>query len=160
VGRELSEELPSTMITNTPLGTALNMVISMTLNDEWDQATNAVRDFLIQNPDPEISKVLAAPELFHDDTEEAKELQHKALLDCVRCIKLHHSKADTQKARETSSSEAALLEFQEKLNKRRALEPEKKRLKPKNSDKSEDSEKASSNTDQSGVTCDTSQIGE
>ncbi|MCK5844217.1 MAG: hypothetical protein KAG97_05875, partial [Victivallales bacterium] len=140
VGRELAEELPHDMITKTPLGTALNMVISMTLNDEWDQAGIAVRNFLTENPDQEISRVLAAPELFRDDTDEAKELRRKALLDCVRCIKLHHSKAETKGAKSDLSSQEALLAFQEKLNKRRALEPEKKKLKPKKRQEKEETD--------------------
>jgi DNA primase len=151
VGRELAEELPCEMISDTPLGTVLNMVISMTINDEWDQAVDAVRNFLIETPDPEVSRVLAAPELFRDDTPDAKELRRKALRDCVRCIKLHYSKVATLKSRKSLSSaevaEDELLALQKKLEARRALQPEKKRLKPKKRQKDENNEIAAQSTE-------------
>ncbi|MCK5844816.1 MAG: hypothetical protein KAG97_08925, partial [Victivallales bacterium] len=148
VGRELAEELPPEMITDTPLGAALNMVISMTLNDEWDQALGAVKNLLNETPNKEISRVLAEPELFRDDTEEAKERRRTALLDCVRCIKLHHSKQSTKKKRESlSSAESAdndLAALQQKLEERRKLLPEKKKLKSRKRKKGKNDETGTS----------------
>ncbi|NOY76219.1 MAG: toprim domain-containing protein, partial [Kiritimatiellaeota bacterium] len=135
VGRELSEELPTAMISDTPLGRALNLVISMTLNDEWEQAGDAVRDILLETPDPDLSRVLAAPELFRNGSEDANILRRKALDDCVRCIKTQFVKNELKPLKKQIASEDAaenvIIAYQEKLKELRELEPEKKRLKPR-----------------------------
>ena len=134
VGRELAEELPTEMISGTPLGKALDMVISLTLNDEWELALNAVKDINNETPSPELSKVLAAPELAdsEDGSEESVAKRRKALDDSVRCLKRYRLEQEkTILQSQISADESVLQRYQEVIAELRELEPEHKRLKPK-----------------------------
>jgi DNA primase len=80
---KLSSQLPHEMISKTPVGRALEKVIQLTMNGEWEFAEEA----LLKNgggPDPLVTEILA------ENSEISKEYQQKALSDCVKTIKSYY----------------------------------------------------------------------
>lgn len=84
VGKRLSVELPPGMISDGPVGCALDKVIKMTLDGDWERASTALLDDVRDEPVPEITRVLAQPHEFDH------EHQEKAVDDCLRTIKSVH----------------------------------------------------------------------
>ncbi len=84
VARRLAEELPNEMISGTPIGHALETVISMTLNGEWENSSKLLLDKLCNEPCPSISRLLS------QQNDYSAEMREKALNDCVIAIKKHH----------------------------------------------------------------------
>jgi hypothetical protein len=85
VGRRLSEELPNEMISNTPVGKALETVISLTVNGEWETSTKVLLNSLCDEPCPAVSRILSQPNDYHD--EKGEMIRRKALTDCLIVIK-------------------------------------------------------------------------
>ena len=84
IGRRLEEELPHELISNTSIGKALNLVISLTINGEWENIKNELNLLLHETSDKTISKILTAP------TEYPEKLDYtKAVTDCINKIKKH-----------------------------------------------------------------------
>jgi len=85
VGRMLSEELPSEMISRTPVGRALDTVISLTVNGEWENSVRALLNQVCDDPSPTLSRILAG------DGKDAftPENMRKAVKDCLFVIKKH-----------------------------------------------------------------------
>jgi DNA primase len=109
-GKQLSESLPSNMISQTQVGEALNEVISMTLNGEWEFAENKLRAQLAENPSPEISRLLTSPSFEVENSEQQDEMQEKAFKDSLTIIKKHYH----QKEINELSSRMATAEGEEK----------------------------------------------
>ncbi len=86
-GRLLDTELPHDMISDTPIGKALNMAISMTINDEWENIPEKLSMFLIENPDSTVSMILSK-----DKKDYEKMNFDKAAKDCLRMIKIERKK--------------------------------------------------------------------
>jgi DNA primase len=84
VARRLAEELPNEMISGTPVGHALETVISMTLNGEWENSSKLLLDKLCNEPCPSISRLLS------QQNDYSAEMREKALNDCIIAIKKHH----------------------------------------------------------------------
>ncbi|MEI6423913.1 MAG: DNA primase [Lentisphaerota bacterium] len=82
VARRLAEVLPNEMISRTPIGHALETVISMTLNGEWENSTKALLDKLCSEPCSSISRLLS-------QQNEYSGMMEKALNDCIVVIKKH-----------------------------------------------------------------------
>ena len=120
VGKQLAEQLPSEMISDTPVGKALNDVIAMTINGEWEDAEGMLIARLADIPDPAISRILTAPSLYSEDSGKAHEKQQKALSDCISKIKKFHIKLTLDNLLQqiaTSTGEAKielLKQYQEK----------------------------------------------
>lgn len=84
IGRRLAEEIPNEMISRTPIGHALETVISMTLNGEWENSSKVLLDKLCNEPCPSISRLLS------QQNDYSAEMREKALNDCIVVIKRHH----------------------------------------------------------------------
>ncbi|MFA6291753.1 MAG: DNA primase, partial [Victivallales bacterium] len=84
VGRRLAEELPNEMIGRTPVGLALETVISLTLNGEWENSSKVLLDKLCNDPCPSISRLLS------QQNDYSAENREKALNECIAVIKKHH----------------------------------------------------------------------
>jgi len=91
IAKRLSDELPHSMISTSPVGKALNEVIAMTLNGEWEYAEAKLTSNLSLNPSPEISAALTSPGIHSDDKEKIHEMQEKALRDCLVKIKKYYA---------------------------------------------------------------------
>ncbi|MBE6389542.1 MAG: DNA primase [Lentisphaerae bacterium] len=68
-GKAMAELIPPEMlqrISSNPLAAALNMAINAALNGESDSLADDLKNFLIEHPSPEVSKVLFAPVSFAD----------------------------------------------------------------------------------------------
>jgi hypothetical protein len=91
--RTLAGELPPEMISQTPVGTAINKVLAMTINGEWDAAEETLKENLRENPDPVISRILASPQLPSENDAEIRErLLNDGLLSCIKTIKSYYLK--------------------------------------------------------------------
>lgn len=86
-GRLLDAELPREMISDTPVGKALNMAISMTINEEWENIPEKLSMFLVENPDTTVSMILSK-----DKKDYEKMSFEKAIEDCLRMIKSERKK--------------------------------------------------------------------
>ncbi len=84
VARRLAEELPNEMISGTPAGSALETVISMTLNGEWENSARVLLERLCNEPCPAISRLLS------QQNDYSPEMREKALNDCIVVIKKYH----------------------------------------------------------------------
>ncbi len=81
VAKYLSDNLRSEMISKTGVGRALEKVISLTLNGEWEFSTEAVKEMLTEQADPPLSRILTEPQDIPEDKRE------KAVRECVLRIK-------------------------------------------------------------------------
>ncbi len=90
VGRRLDEDLPIELISNSIIGKALNLSISLTVNGEWENVTNEISNLLNEFPDSGLSKTLTSESDFSINFD-----RDKAVNDCIRTIKLQHNKALT-----------------------------------------------------------------
>ena len=88
VGRRLEEELSHDLISNTPIGNALNIAISQTINGEWEYIKEELSSLLNEKPDIILSKVLTAPTEYPDNFN-----YNKAVTDCLNKIKKHYISA-------------------------------------------------------------------
>ena len=93
-GKQLAEALPHSMISNTPVGNALNTVISMTLNDEWEFAEEHIKKMLTEHPCPEISQMLTMPQFEEENSEKQHEKYEKVFADCLATIINYHRKLE------------------------------------------------------------------
>ena len=84
VGMRLAEEIPNEMISRSPVGYALETVISMTVNGEWENSAKVLLDKLCNEPCPAISRLLS------QQNDYSAEMREKALNDCIIVIKKHH----------------------------------------------------------------------
>lgn len=125
-GKQLSEALPSDMISQTPVGEALNTVIAMTLNGEWEFAEGRLRAQLAETPCPEISRLLTSPSFETEDNEKQHEMQEKAFKDCLETIKKYYHKKEIREISlrmakaEGEEKQRLLEEYQEKVKKGKA----------------------------------------
>jgi DNA primase len=91
--RTLAGELPPEMISLTPVGSAINKVLAMTINGEWDAAEETLKEDLRGNPAPVISRILASPQLPSEKDAETREmLLNEGLLTCIKTIKSYYLK--------------------------------------------------------------------
>ena len=90
-GRLLDVELPHNMISNTTVGKALNLAISMTINGEWENIPEKLGMFLIENPDSTVSIILSK-----DKKDYEKMNFEKATKDCLRMIKIERKKEEKE----------------------------------------------------------------
>jgi DNA primase len=81
VGRRLEEELPIEMISNTPIGKALNLAISLTLNEEWENISNELSLLLNDYPDSILSGILSNPTKLSENYD-----FDKSVTDCIKKI--------------------------------------------------------------------------
>lgn len=88
IGKQLAEQLPVEMVSDTPVGNALNEVIAMTLNGEWEDAEDTLIKKFTHAPNPVITRILTAPVFNPEDYEK----QQKAFSDCISKIKKFHAK--------------------------------------------------------------------
>ncbi len=82
VAHRVEEELPAELISDTPVGKALNTVVSMTINGEWENAGAALAASLSESPDPALSRILSIPETISSDLE----VVNKMASDCLKTI--------------------------------------------------------------------------
>lgn len=92
IGKQLAEQLPAEMISDTPVGKALNEVIAMTLNGEWKEVEDTLIAKFSHAPNPTITRILTSPSLKSKDPEKIHEVQEKALNDCINTIKKFYAK--------------------------------------------------------------------
>ncbi|HBC85401.1 MAG TPA: DNA primase [Lentisphaeria bacterium] len=92
VGKRLSEELPIEMISNTPVGRALNTVISYTLNGEWENSSKALLEQVCDEPSPALSRILAGTEKENFSSDRLA----KAVNDCLFIIKKRNLELQTE----------------------------------------------------------------
>jgi len=84
-GRRLEEEIPLEMISNTPIGKALNLAISLTINGEWENIHSELNLLLNDYPNSELSQILSNPTQFakHYDVD-------NSITQCITKIKLYY----------------------------------------------------------------------
>jgi len=82
--RKLAEDLPENMISSTPVGKAIEIAVSMTLNGEWEKIVSVLSEKLTEENDPILCKILISENNFNDES--AK----KAYEDCIKVIKNFH----------------------------------------------------------------------
>ena len=82
IGRLLETELPHDMISDTPVGKALNFAISMTINDEWEKVVEKLSMFLVENPDSTVSMILSKDKKDYETMNFVK-----AAKECLKTIK-------------------------------------------------------------------------
>lgn len=126
IGRLLDTELPHDMMSDTPVGKALNLAISMTINDEWENIPEKLSMFLIENPDSTVSMILSK-----DKKDYEKMDFDKAAKDCLRMIKNERKKEkiDVLMKELKTTSEENREQILQQINK---LQAEKLRIKIKN----------------------------
>ena len=95
--RILADELPREMISNSLVGQAINLVIAMTLNDEWCDAEETLKKQLINQPNEIITKIIASPYPHTEDKDKLYDLQTKTLKSCIATIKSHFYKIEIEK---------------------------------------------------------------
>ena len=110
--KQLAEALPHNMISATAVGEALNTVISMTLNDEWEFAEDQIKKRLTENPSPEISRILTLPDFEEKDTEKQHEKHEKVFADCLATIINYYRKIEIN----SLTAKLATAEGEEKQN--------------------------------------------
>ncbi|MBN1863344.1 MAG: DNA primase [Victivallales bacterium] len=104
VGMRLSEDLPGDMISDSPVGKALNSAIAMTINGEFE---GIQKSLLYETPGKDIqdiTRALAIPLQVPEDPEAAQQLIQKAISDCVARIRKSHAKNALQTLARTISS--------------------------------------------------------
>lgn len=125
IARIIEDHLPYEMISMTPIGTVLNLAISLTLNGEWEEIQKKISLLVNENPAfSVISQVLTQENLPYKNNE----TRVKACNDCVRAIKLFHLKEKI----ETLTKQLKSLEEEEKSTKLKeisALQQEQFKLK-------------------------------
>ena len=129
-GKQLAEALPHSMISKTPVGNALNTVISMTLNDEWEFAEDHIRTMLTEQPCPEISKMLTIPEFEEENSEKQHEKYEKVFTDCLATIINYHRKMEINNLTlklSTAQGEEKQQILKELQEKKRAMTTNRKR---------------------------------
>jgi DNA primase len=84
IGRRLEEELPHDLISETPIGNALNIAISQTINGEWEYIREELSSLLNEKPDKKLSQLLAAPAEYPESFD-----YNKAVSECLSKIKKH-----------------------------------------------------------------------
>jgi DNA primase len=105
IAKQLESELPARMISNTPVGKALEQVILFTVNGEWEFAEKHLRteQMNLESPDTTLSKILNAP---HEHTHA---FQEKAASDCIKLIKSYQIQLEIdhllQKIKNTDSAD-------------------------------------------------------
>ena len=85
--RKLAKELPTEMISNTPIGQAINLILAKTINDEWCEAENALLEQLRNQPNDTITKIIAAPYPQEEDKDKLHKRLTKTLNSCIATIK-------------------------------------------------------------------------
>ncbi|OGV52425.1 MAG: DNA primase [Lentisphaerae bacterium GWF2_44_16] len=120
VCKKIEAELPTEMISSTPVGKALELVIQMNMNDEWEFAARALSEGLTENPDPSISRILAL------SSNVAQSKQDKAVSDCISRIKIRFLRDDIKKIKQdmaqSPDNPEQMLKYQEKRKELLALE--------------------------------------
>ena len=94
--RKLAKELPSEMISKTQIGQAINLIIAMTINDEWCDAENALLEQLRNSPNATITKIIASPYPQTEDKDKLKKHHSKTLNTCISTIKTHFYNRDIE----------------------------------------------------------------
>lgn len=84
VGQYLADKLPAEIISDTPVGKALETVISMTLNGEWENASKKITLSLCENPNPVLSRIVS------QSTGIEQKKMEKAVSECVNAIRRFH----------------------------------------------------------------------
>ncbi len=82
--KKLAEDLPNEMISSTPVGKAIELAVSMTLNGEWENIVENIRKKLSEENDTILCRILALGNEYDGD------LAAKAYNDCVKIIKNYH----------------------------------------------------------------------
>jgi len=81
VSLRLSQELPPEMISDSPVGHALNEIISLTMNGEWQDASAHLGSMEHEKHDPKVSQILTKECSYPEDKLE------KAVNECIAAIK-------------------------------------------------------------------------
>ncbi len=79
--QRMSSGLPHDQLSTTNLGKAIDEVIRLTMEGEWSSVISHMNNWLLENPDPEISSILAAAAEYHPDK------IGKAVEDCLKTIR-------------------------------------------------------------------------
>ncbi len=98
--KEIAEKLPSERISQSPVGKALNLVVSMELNGEWEHAEDAIRDDTTLATDPWVSRCMVEPTLYHPDKNTREKKQRQALEECVNSLNTWSHKARLKELKE------------------------------------------------------------
>jgi len=92
--RVLAEQLPANMISDSPVGKAINKVVAMTINGEWDEVESVLKDEITLNPQPEITRIITAPQINAENEEKRNSLLEEALKSCIITIKSYYLKKE------------------------------------------------------------------
>ncbi|HBM16386.1 MAG TPA: DNA primase [Lentisphaeria bacterium] len=85
IARITEENLPPELISSSPVGNAVNLAISMTINGEWEEIIKHLS--LMVNDDP--ANAVIAQVLVHEDLPyKNNETRIKVCMDCIRSIKI------------------------------------------------------------------------
>ena len=82
VGTRLEEELPHEMISETPMGQALNIAISQAMHGEWENIISELNIYQNDSPSSNLSQMLANPTKYKKNFD-----SDKAVADCIKTIK-------------------------------------------------------------------------
>lgn len=82
--RKIAEDIPESMISSTPVGKAIETAVSMSLNGEWEEVPNVLREKATEENDSTLYRILAI-ECSFDELSASK-----AYEDCVRVVKNFH----------------------------------------------------------------------
>ncbi len=86
VGSMLIHHLPPDILSNTPIGQALDEAIRAALDGDSEHLIERLNDLERENPNPELSAILAKETDWHEDIIE------KAVEDCIATIRNFHHK--------------------------------------------------------------------
>ena len=113
--RSLAEALPTELLAENLTGQALNEVIALALNDEFDQVLLHLARFADDHPNGELSRILV------ESCDWEQKLQSKAGADCIATLRRYHRQRQQQtllarlKAAQTAEEKRELLEAMQKL---------------------------------------------
>ncbi|HPN84550.1 MAG TPA: toprim domain-containing protein, partial [Victivallales bacterium] len=129
--RRIAEDLPSEMISSTPVGKAIEIAVSMTLNGEWENIVGEIKQKISEENDPTLCRILAFGGEFDENN------SGKAYDDCIKIIKNYHLGKKIARLNEDLSTEkdeekrnSIILQITEhrkeiiKLNSRKNTNPE------------------------------------
>ncbi len=109
LGRMIEMEFPSEMISKTPVGDALEIMIRFTMNDEWDLAEEEVKKYLESNPSVRVKTLLERPRNY--DIKQKKQ----AVDDCIYAIKDYYKTKEVEHlSKHIDESDEAFMMYIEK----------------------------------------------
>lgn len=115
-GTRLGSQLPHEMISESPVGKALNEAIRLTMSGEWESCIEHLTESERDNPDRKLSEIL-----LEADPGLKKSKLEQAVRECVDAIKVHHRKIKTAELMEQLKNASTAEEKKQCLTKLQEL---------------------------------------